>query len=614
MDSMNNKYHYLGAAGPTKPVERFAVLASVNRRVRHEGATEDMLECAAWSLRVVAHDSIGYATECKRYGRLGDNPSPWPSIMKLLRTRRQLDVWVVGANDTLRASGFFDMIDEGKIITRNENWNGQAVLSNPPIMITVRPAKGRGQMRVLCLGNIGIYTTDDLIEAAGDDTETTSDILSTLKSIPATADYLAQIAERYLCEWFDAVESQRLGPIKTTLASQAWAAFRHRFLSHPLLCHCDVQASNLEYAGTFSGRAECFRIGHIDGPLYHYDVKSCYPSLLKGEPIPCRLKHVREGNASSLIAAMASGYVCVADVTLSTNVPQFPLKMQSITCWPTGTFRTVLIGRELQAAMKLVPQPIVHVFAAYETDCIFDKWIDWAVGYREQCKSGNDSVGENVAKLLTNSLWGRFAKRDRHWRNVDNDCSVVDWEDWFERVPGETQMQHFRSFGGLTQCLEDEGYNREAVPIVTAFINSLGRDYLWRLMSYVGRENVVYCATDSVILTSMGNATLAGGQATMAIGQCRLSLQAVYDCLNIRGIHHYDALGLDVDAGVPMSVSRDENGVAHWSTVEPLSGPMSRGECPTARIVPRKRDTNVKYLHGVVGKDGRVTPHHILLE
>lgn len=540
-----------------------------------------------WSIRILCWRNGEYQEEETIEMHETYHECPWKMLSLRLKRRKILEVWTLQADNALRATGFIDALDDGILTIKTDKWQGSAITTNPPYIITVRPSKGGGVIKVICLSNIGVYNNDD---------------------IPGTAGLIDR-ASAYCVEWFSTIERESLGGIKSTIAAQSWNAFRHRFMRQPLLCHGSNLANKLEESSTYSGRAECYRIGRVEGPLYHYDVKSCYPNLLRGRQIPCRLKHVRHGDALSLSLALQAGYVCAADVSLTCTRPIFPITRRGITIWPVGTFRTTLCGPELALAMKLEPMPIVHRYAAYETDELFTDWCEWALAYRAECKAKVNVVGERVAKLLTNSLWGRFAKRDREWRNIEDNCSVRKWDDWYERTPGSEVLDHYRTFGGLTQVMHEGGFSRESVPIVTAFINSLGRMLLWELMSFVGRENVVYCATDSIMTTVPISVPFVYGNGLIAGLPCTLSSPIVYGSVNFRGIHHYDLPQSSVDSGLPSGSTVSMNGVGQWTALEPLVGAMKRKEKPTNLLIERHRDTNVKYAHGRVMHDGRVRPH-----
>lgn len=583
---MNEKFHYLQPSGKCKLPKRFAVMTA--KLVVGEIGEGKGLICNNWDIADVVHDASWnrYRVTSSISSLWSDKFSPWEHVFTLLRRKQTLDLWILNAMNVLRATGFFNLIDKGKVLLESKDWKGKMTLTNPPIVIVCRSVVRNCTLRVLCMGNLGINGECDFNGQAR----------------------LNDEAVDYMCEWFATIEREKLGAIRTTIAGQAWSTYRHRFMKSPILCHANNTASELESHATHGGRAECFKIGDIGGPLYHYDVISCYPKLLRKAAIPCRLKYCESQKLDFLSSCISQGYAAIADITLTTELPIFPKKTKIGTIFPIGKFRTTLLATELASAIAVGAITQVHAVAAYETDYLFGDWCKWAVNMRRNAKRNGNETAANVAKLLTNSLWGRFARRDRQWQNDEEAFSPTPWSLWYERDAEHGELSQYRCVGWLTQRLVDNGYDRDSCPVVTAYINSIGRSFLWELINIAGRENVAYCATDSLVVNSAGKFNLDFWDCSEH-GQDRvLSMQAEYKSMRIRGIHHYDTDSTTVSAGIPSGAKANEHGLSEWLSVEPISGPLSRGECPSAMVIPKQHSGCGRYSHGNVDSNGIVTP------
>ncbi|GAH94157.1 unnamed protein product, partial [marine sediment metagenome] len=75
-----------------------------------------------------------------------------------------------------------------------------------------------------------------------------------------------------------------------TKASQAFCAYRFRFMDHKIYIHNDVTVQNLERSAYIGGRVECFRLGKIPGKQFvSMDINSMYPFVMKAEKYPYEL-------------------------------------------------------------------------------------------------------------------------------------------------------------------------------------------------------------------------------------------------------------------------------------------------------------------------------------
>lgn len=601
-------YHYLQTAPAGEMPERFAALG-----VCHYPVTADKsrtgkacLAMAQWAFGTFEMVAGDYLSVNVYTGSAV--PALRVAMMESLRKGKQLDVWICNAMESLGAMDWFLEVQNGHWKVKDGDWNGYATTTDPPVMITVRPSMRFGVMRLLCLKNIGITGADELRESTNGCVYCRDNWQEKGVDWRDVAIAKMNATSRYIAGWYRTIKEEKLGSQKTTIAAQAWTAYRHRFLRSPVLCHGSQEALQLEESAIIQGRTECFRIGRIAGPVHHYDIKSCYPACAYGEYFPARMKRLVKCEPSDLLDEIANGWLAIAEVSLETDVACFPKVASVGTIFPKGRFRTTLCAKELIAALQSHSVAVVHKAALYEGERLFDQYGEWMLDFRKRAKDRGDRIGERICKLLTNSLWGRFAKQVRLWRNESTVSSHSPWDDWYERDNESGLMEHYRVFGNLGQHEVSEGFDHDACPAITAWIASLGRWKLWETLTAAQPGNVWYCATDSLFCDQFAVNQLRTAGLIRQNSPGYLSLKGVYEWMVIHGIHHYDTSAGSVSAGVPIVAVGAESTGFTWQSLEKTSSQLKRKHRPSASLVESKRGSCGPYKHGKVKLNGDTEP------
>jgi hypothetical protein len=158
---------------------------------------------------------------------------------------------------------------------------------------------------------------------------------------------------------------------------------------------------------------------------------------------------------------------------------------------------------------------------------------------------------------------------------------------------------------------EDEGLSPSACPIITAWINSLARVWLWRAMEAAGRNNVYYVDTDSLMVNAHGLAGLAdcGFRVGDDLGQLRLVGE--YRHVKINGWKHYIADGVETCAGDAVARRGAIIDQIPGELAEPITIACAAQRSPRSATAKPDWRRQSKYRHGRVASDGTVTPHHL---
>lgn len=601
-------YHYLKSAPAGQRPARYltlgVALAPCSVASPHTEARKLALSAWAASEWVATATDYGQAHDARGNG----SAHLWRWIAARLRKGECTDLWCYGAVAVAGAIGLWERVERKGWLLCDGHWTGTAVLSDPPVIITMRPAKGKGVLRLLDLRNLGIRTIPDLREVVDGPHTVAEDWWAHGWDANECAVAIDEAIGRYVDEWHRFCDDEKLGAPKPTLAGQAWSAYRHRFITQPVLCHANGPALRLEQEAIFQGRTECYRLGYIDGPVYHLDFQSQYAAIAQMHEFPARLKLFGHGSDHNIIDLMTQGWQVIAEVDIMADKAIYPHTLKGEQVFPVGKFTTILCGYELSKAIYRYDIYKVHRFAAYEPDDIFGAWADYCIGKRLEMRRKKNRVGEYVIKMLTNGLWGRWAKRELRWRTDKEVIPDKPWGEWYEREEGEEMLRKYRSVGWLPQKFTDEGYARDASPAVYAWITSLGRSALTDAIACCPVGTVYYCATDSLLCSEAGYQALQACNYTREGIAGKMKLVATYPWIKIHGIHQWETPEGRTASGVPLKAGgRDAEGFS-WENVEKPTGALRRGERPEPRIVPAARGPTLPYRHGTVGVDGKVSP------
>jgi hypothetical protein len=420
-----------------------------------------------------------------------------------------------------------------------------------------------------------------------------------------------EIISRAVCDWWDWVQAEDFGGAAPTLASQAMRCYRHRFMKHDLFVDDTDRANELSRSAYHGGRVECFHIGTLRRRLHLLDVHGMYPHVMREHVYPTRL--VRAGKRCTVgeLHAALSRYCCVAEVTIRTQSPAYPVRDGARLYFPVGEFRARLTTAELVRAIERGECMAVHSVAVYECHKIFAEFVDEMYQRRREAIARGDVVAAHQFKILLNSLYGKFGQRGIVW-DREEDTSDLEAVQWSEVEHGTGRITRYRKFGGMVQRQGQEQESRDSFPAIAAHVTSYARTYLWSLIERAGRDHVYYCDTDSLLVDDTGL-----GRLDSAIHESRLGALAnegSTDCVTLWGAKDYD-LGFKVRHKGVRAKARwiNEHTVEQeqWSGLgralfdEKLDGPTTR---------KMKKTLYRRYNKGIVMPGGKVEPITMTLD
>jgi hypothetical protein len=405
--------------------------------------------------------------------------------------------------------------------------------------------------------------------------------------------------------WWDFLLRLDLGGFAPTLASQAFRAFRHRFLESPILVDDHVGALAVARGSYFGGRVEAYRIGRVDGPVHHFDVNAMYPWVMRDQEFPTVLRLTTPRGTLPEVKRWIESYCLVADCLLETQIPRYAVRLKDRLVFPVGTFRTALTTPDLMCALRLGHLREVSRVAVYERAPVFASFVSDLYRLRLDARSRGNDVQSYLLKILMNSLYGKFAQRGQVWeKRADTPDRGV--RQWIE-IDAETGVtRSLRQFAGIVQERTREAEGPESHPAIAAHVTAYAREALYAYQEAAGRGRVVYCDTDSLFTLPGGSERLLERCDPTALGA--LKLEGVYPWMIIHGAKDYETPGHKVVKGVRGRAEwLDPNTIRHeeWST---LTGLVHSGRLDGPTTRPRVKVLRRVYEKGLVTSSGHVLP------
>lgn len=268
----------------------------------------------------------------------------------------------------------------------------------------------------------------------------------------------------------------------------------------------DIPESSQDFFNDFKrfyygGRVQCFKTGIIEKDFSVFDINSAYPyAMLSRHAYGLSYtRSLRENPAYP----RESAFFRIRAASLGA----FPYREKSGLTFPAdGEIREFFItGWELIAAENTNTAhsvEIIEVFYFHELSD-FSEYINHFYSIRMNAKASGDKANDLFAKLLMNSLYGKFGSNPENYtQNI-----IVPKEKLLELSDYDSLYKNGGELGpwilGERDLESDEMrfYNVATAASITGFV----RAYLWQAIVKTGLDNILYCDTDSIATISTGD-------------------------------------------------------------------------------------------------------------
>lgn len=605
--------------------------------------------------RKVERQRFMLGTACKV--RLGDREGPrlewfdfqdpvqfWGWLAKLHKPKRA--VWLFACNLAfdLTALGFWDLLDEGYYVLGQEgeddapeltaggrrkgDWEGLFCDQDPPTIIIAR----HGRHVLTCVdtfnylpfgvGELGLWLGHPKLPMPGDAAE-----LADWREYCGRDVQIIHDAMTRVMSWW---KKEDLGVWRFTTPGLAMASFRHRFMKHPITIEPRGETTELARAALAAAEVKCAFVGAVtapgvahdgklflarhpakrwrEGPVYVVDSTSFYASVMKGNLYPTKLLAWKAPAGLDDLDVWQRTLCLVAEVKIETDTDTYPVWCEGRRWFARGRYTTTLCGPELRRAQAAGHVKDVVAIAAYAPGRIFDWFVDYWWAKRAEALAAGDKIIATWAKLILNSLAGKFGQLTPDWVDCPEQVPAVRWGGFARAVDGVPDGKKYRAIAGFTQELAEREETRDSFPAIEAFVNAYGRERMRDVRRLVGEDNVLYQHTDSLHLLPEGFRRLQEHGLLGADELGKFRLQRTVARAEYRGLNDYTHDGNHFVGGLKRSARSLGNGQFAQDVFPSLREIVASK--PSGEIVIEERIVAIGRVHpqGVIQLDGAVAP------
>jgi len=287
------------------------------------------------------------------------------------------------------------------------------------------------------------------------------------------------------------------GNLKITIASTSMDVWRRGHLKDFIIKEeyllKDSSIKDLIFNGYYGGRTEIFKRG-VFKDVNYYDINSLYPSvMLKKFPNPNSVKKIFNPNISYIL-----NYEGVTECMVECpymHKPLLPLRVDGKLIFPIGNFKgtynNVELRKALQLGYKITPlKQIVYTEMFYP----FKTYVEHFYNQRLLYKSQGSNM-ELIMKLLLNSLYGKFAQRNRQKVVIKKLHDMSD-EEYLSYL--KLDNPSFDVKNGVLIDIEKSEFNGIfSLPIFSSYVTSYARLVMY---DYINKYDTIYMDTDSIFI------------------------------------------------------------------------------------------------------------------
>lgn len=514
--------------------------------------------------------------------------------------RPNTHLWVYGHNIhfDLQAAGFFEVI-------KRTPWNVSFVYEKGMVFILVLKLKDR-KISFVSTTNYFDASLKELGKMIGlEKMEVDFDTVSE-EELMIYCRRDVEIVRQAMLSYFKFIRENDLGMNSYTRSSQAFNAYRHRFLKNPIYLHSCPEVKTLERAAYHGGRVEAFFIGHKENEEYvKLDVNALYPFLMREYFYPCRLVDYQENIDKKTCLELLKSYLAVARVSLKTDVPIYARRYDGKLVFPVGDFEACLCTGGLKTSIERGHLEKVYEIALYESEDLFSSFVNTLYALRLKYAAEENQVMVYLVKKMLNSLYGKFGQYKEVSRSEPTEMgNLFGSMICKDLVTGQRWKETYISGTKISEEGREEAPN--AFPAIAAHITENGRLHLWRLIEKVGRKNVFYCDTDSLIIPISSLASVEDELDPIQMGKLKIEEQA--KSLTIFGAKDYKLGDKEKIKGVPKSAEVVSPGVFQYQTWVKFKGHLQKGNSESYITRRTVKKLSREYDKGEVQKDGMVLP------
>lgn len=505
---------------------------------------------------------------------------------------------------SLGGAGVAEAVNEPDRQPRKRRWIGAAVLTDPPTFLRLRSA--HGVIEICDSANYLRVSPQELASGLGVRKHALPPEMGEADHEFGQLVYEVRAVAAFICGLIDRWAVGQYGPWRGTAASLAWGSFKSGFGGRVMWPCKDDEVKQIERCAYYGGLNETYWTGRIrahtppadeyygdpdldrepflTGPVTLVDMRSAYGWAMLATPTPISLEAVYESPSVDQLASWVGRYGMVAVVRVHSETEAYPVRRRGHTVQAVGDYWTCLAGVELEQAIAEQHVTKVAVCLRYKLGRTCAQYARHWLSLRSKAEAAEDRVGVMLAKMMLNSLYGRFAIMTPRWV-LDPKLPIKHrWGNAYVCDLQSGRIIPVRSIGGIGQRQEGYREHPQSFPAVAAFITASIRARMRAMRQICGSTSVLLIRTDSMLLLTSGLARLKdSGSIGPEHGQMRVVTGPTNDC-TIYSVDQFTVGAHIVRVGVNLDGREVSPGVWMCERREKAEFALSRPTEPTARV------------------------------
>lgn len=474
----------------------------------------------------------------------------------------------------------------------------------PPVIVVGK----RKSSTLICLDSLNLFafSLDSLSKAMGFEGKSDMPDVKHLDALYAYCERDTLLLSAILDRWRTFVQTHDLGNYRYTIASQAMSSFRHGYLPAKTLVQTRQDwILEKERACYLGGRTEAFFIGRYEHNITLLDVNSMYPYMMRDSEFPTRFRIYRK-NTSPIGYAYPKGVKPgMATIKARLHAPTLPLVMDGRLCFPIGDIAGTWTWADIVTALPFMDDIEWVEFWAYEYRPLFQAWVEKLYAMRLKYEDEENYGFALSCKLLLNSLYGKFGQKTPMWGDV-GPSSEPEGKEWVHQEESGAPLIRNRIRMGIHQVQIEQGETSHSLPLIAAEVTANARAFLYNFMELAGRENVLYCDTDSLMVNDTGYTRLERYIEPRRLG--RLGVEWTSPWVHIHGAKDYEYESGVKRKGVRKSAQKLGRNVFRQDQFSSWDNMVRQGKHGAIDIIRKTKHLHRQYHKGNVGSDGVVSP------
>jgi len=314
--------------------------------------------------------------------------------------------------------------------------------------------------------------------------------------------------ERFILDLVELCQEIGGGNLRYTIAGLAYSIYRSHLPDEPIYSHDLEPARKLERESYFGGQLSHYYLGLFAGDVYHVDVRSMFPFIMKSITVPTKLLDYWE-NVNRHPSEVKTDYSSlIAKVEIDDPDETWPVRVDGKPYYCRGSFTTTLAGPELASAVDSGVCVRILSYARYRRSNIFSEFVERLWGLRGRFDRDGDQRKSQLIKLLMNSVYGKFAQMSSELVPCTDFWGEQQWGSWVISASDKQPRREFLCLNWQPFEVVGRAELPTSIPAISSFITSAVRIYMRKLRQIAGQENCLYQATDALVVNKLGLANL----------------------------------------------------------------------------------------------------------